>query len=161
MNPDRNDSRLDRQIENLSASLRENGAVPERDLWPDIEAAIGRVEQAAVVKRRRGRPALWRVAAVAATLALGVGLAYVGVTGDRSREAPQATRAQEMDLAYGPGSGGTGVDPASLQAMDRNLADLNAALRQDPDNRNLSRLVLLVHRSRADIMRRDARQWQR
>ncbi len=45
--------------------------------------------------------------------------------------------------------------------MDNTLSDLNAALNQDPENRNLSRLVLLVHKSRASIMKENSKDWAR
>jgi hypothetical protein len=159
MNRERNDTGLDRQINNLAGSLREKGVQPERDLWPDIEAAIGKVEQNAAAVRGgqpgSGRPALWRVAAVAASIALLLGIGYIGMNGDNGLDKNQATRMSDLELASAE------IDPASIQGLDTTLQDLNAALRQDPENHHLSRLVLLVHKSRADVMRQDARQWRR
>lgn len=159
MNRERNDTGLDRQINNLAGSLREKGVQPPRDLWPDIESAIGLVEQNATLARGRkrgsGRPALWRMAAMAASIALLLGIGYIGMTGDNGLDKHQAARMSDLEMASAQ------IDPASIQGLDATLQNLNEALRQDPDNRHLSRLVLLVHKSRADVMRQDARQWRR
>ena len=45
-------------------------------------------------------------------------------------------------------------DPAEqgLAVIDRALDEINGALAVDPDNRGLTRLVLQLHRSRAELM---------
>jgi anti-sigma-K factor RskA len=128
---------MDRQVAQLAARLRDQGVAPDRDLWPDIDAALDKVEQQPLRPRRRTEGRLWRMVALAATLALAVGLGYVGTQGPDG---------QPADLAVNAGA-------SSLEKLDHTLGELNQALSLDPENRNLSRLVLLVHRSRADILR--------
>jgi hypothetical protein len=69
----------------------------------------------------------------------------------------QGPDGQPADLAFNPGASflAAEIDPgaSSLEKLDHTLGELNQALSLDPENRNLSRLVLLVHRSRADILR--------
>ncbi len=96
------------------------------------------------------------MAALAASLALIIGVGYVGTTGDGSLEAYRAGTEQDINLAYSPGSSATADNPSALQRLDRSLGELNEALIKDPENRNLSRLVLLVHKSRANIMRKNS-----
>lgn len=156
-----NKAGLDRQIGRLTGALREEGAAPGRDLWPEIDEAISRTEQNAVQKIRPWGVGTWRIAALAATVALMIGLGYVGTTGDRSREAFRAETGSEMDLAYNTVAAEESAGPSVLQRLDNTLGDLNAALNQDPENRSLSRLVLLVHKSRASVMKQNSREWAR
>ena len=139
---------LDRQLTELAGQLRERGMKPSRDLWPDIDRALG--DQAPVV--RQSRPmALWRVAALAATLALAVGLGYVGMSSQQAGNGERATLPEQMDLAQAAVPG----EAATLENLDSTLQQLNDALSRDPGNPNLSRLVLLVHRSRASVLRQN------
>ena len=159
MNRETRKTQLDRQVDHLTGSLRDKGAVPGRDLWPEIEEAIGRTEQAALKSRKPARLTTWRIAALAASLALILGLGYIGTTGNKSLEAHRADTGQDLDLAY---SGAVGdEDLSALQRLDRTLSGLNNALNQDPENRNLSRLVLLVHKSRANVLRQNTRELAR
>jgi len=41
-----------------------------------------------------------------------------------------------------------------LDVIDRALDELNAALSTDPENKNLSKLVLMVHQKRGNLLRR-------
>jgi ferric-dicitrate binding protein FerR (iron transport regulator) len=128
---------MDRQVAQVAARLKDQGVAPGRDLWPDIDAALDKVEQQPLRPRRRPEGRVWRGVALAATLALAVGLGYVGMQGPDG---------QPADLAVNAGA-------SPLEKLDHTLGELNQALSLDPENRNLSRLVLLVHRSRADILR--------
>lgn len=144
---------LDRQLAALGSRITREGQAPERDLWPGIEDRIDRVEQPAGASRRRASWAsqLWRVGAMAAVLALAVGLGYVGLShgpGGTDFEGPGTAQValRQAETAA--------LDEASmLRRLDSTLQDLNAALTADPRNQNLSRLVLLVHRSRTEVLR--------
>ena len=157
MNRDEQQDQLDRQIDRLTSSLREEGAAPVRDLWPEIDEAISRTEQNSLPRRQSRGIGTWRIAALAATVALAIGLGYVGTTGDKIPQTNRAETGSEMDLAYNASAAADPAGPSVLQRLDRNLNDLNAALNLDPENRNLSRLVLLVHKSRASIMKQNSR----
>lgn len=145
MNNDHLDNNLDRQVRNLAENLREKGTTPRRDLWPDIDAALDQVDQARTVRRSTGGGRVWRVAALAATLILVVGLGFVGTLkpGDQPRQ---------LTALETPGSE---ESLSTMASLDRALGELNEALRMDPENRHLSRLVLLVHKSRADVLRQN------
>lgn len=124
-----NPSPLDRRITEAAGRLRDQGLSPDRDLWPGIDAALDRLERP---RGRRGPrlPEAWRLTSLAACLALVLGLGSVG------RQAPQ------VQDGY-----------SDLRRLDDTLQELNEALQQDPDNQGLARLVLLVHKSRADVLR--------
>lgn len=140
------DHERDPRLDRLATRLREDGVPPSRDLWPGIDAAITRREQAG---RRRSRTVWWRAAAAAAAvlvLALGVRdfqhMAARGpVGGDSVQVAESAPQAHEE----GDGMG----------AVAKALIELNAALAADPENHSLSRLVLMVHRTRGELLRRN------
>lgn len=161
MNRDEQQARLDRQIDRLTSTMREEGTDPGRDLWPGIDEAISRTEQNSIHRGRSPGIGSWRIAALAATVALAIGLGYVGTTGDKSLEAYRAETGSEMDLAYNASAAADRAAPSVLQRLDRNLNDLNEALNMDPENRNLSRLVLLVHKSRATVMKQNSLDWAR
>lgn len=143
---------LDRQVSQVANTLRDQGVAPGRDLWPDIDAALDKVEQQPLPERRPAQGRMWRLVALAATLAVVLGLGYLGVQGPN-----QGNSGQPADLAFitpdaSPiAEADNGLSP--LEKLDHTLGELNQALSLDPENRNLSRLVLLVHRSRADILR--------
>ena len=42
-----------------------------------------------------------------------------------------------------------------MAGIERALGELGQALAADPDNPNLSRLVLMVHRTRGELLRRN------
>lgn len=158
---------LDRQVSALAAALREEGVAPARELWPEIAGAIEHLEAAggsrsAAPGDRRGRR--WATAALAATVLLMVGL---GVTGPRrgpvgglpstaatvpgSADAPASTAAVPVDA-----SGGPAATKLGLRAVEAALDELQTALRQSPDDPDLSRLVLMIHHSRGKLLRLQA-----
>jgi hypothetical protein len=77
-----------------------------------------------------------------------------------------ALGARDLQEAALPDAGGIGNDgevaaaPRTQEKDDgmsvvaRALSELNHALAADPDNHNLSRLVLMVHRTRGELLRR-------
>ena len=153
---------LDRQLTQLAGQLREQGQAPGRDLWPGIESRIEAVEQADARTRTsggHGRSAaqgtswganLWRVGSLAAVLALMVGFGYVGLNSD----------ALDPGVAMGTDAADGGVAQMSvLRRLDNTLQELNAALEADPDNSRLGKLVILVHRSRTEVLRERSEGW--
>lgn len=133
----------DPQLERLEAQLRERGVPPGRDLWPDIDAGIRQREQAGI---RPARSTWWRAAAAAVAL-------LVLVAGAR-----QLLQTAPNDLEQVPVVATADDNPApagGMAAIERALGELGQALAADPDNPNLSRLVLMVHRTRGELLRRN------
>jgi hypothetical protein len=139
----------DRQLDRLAGQLREDGMPPERDLWPDIDAEISRREASG--RRRQRAVPWWRLAAAAAAvIALGFGsraLLNVGEGTQPEQLAQAELTAPAAETAPGGLAGG-------MQTVDHALDELEAALAADPENRSLSRLVLMVHRTRGELLRR-------
>ncbi|MBE0565233.1 MAG: hypothetical protein IH621_04685 [Krumholzibacteria bacterium] len=135
------DSRLDR----LAAKLRDEGVAPERDLWPEIDAAITRRERAGL-----GRKSLpwWRMAgAAAAVLILAVGIGTMLPGGGPEGPAPAGPEVVRMTTEP--------AETGGMATLDRALEQLEEALAADPDNLSLSRLVLMVHKTRSELLRRN------
>jgi hypothetical protein len=136
----------ERHPDRLGRRMRDGGVPPERDLLPEINAAIDREEA-----RRSVRPpdrVPWpRLMAVAAALTVVLVSAWTAVyrdeTGLGPLPGPQLAAREETD----PGDGG-------MDVIDRALDELNRALATDPENRNLSRLVLMIHQKRGDLLLR-------
>ena len=145
-NPSQNDQR-ERQLERLAGQLRDTGTAPERDLWPGIEAAIDLEEQGSRhgVQRLKSGNRLLRFAAMAAALTLMLGAGWVGIrtiTGDAAL--PDIAGLSEE------------ARPGGLAVINQALDELNLALADDPENRNLSHLVLMVHKTRGNLLRRNS-----
>lgn len=132
---------MDRQIEKLARQMRDEGVPPPRDLWPEIEA---RLEEPAGSRRFRPTERWWRLATVAAALVLLIasGTLVQGPSPD-TEVAALAGRAPEA----APGGA------ALLQMMNQAIGELEAAQASDPANTNLSRLTVLAHKGRADLLR--------
>ena len=152
---DAGDDGFDARLVELAAVLREDGVEPDRDLWPDISAAlppraVGR-PRAATGERWRE----WAGAALAASvlLAIGFGLAGRGPAEGPARGA--ATTAGTTADRAGT-TAGLGAARQGLQAVDAAFDDLQAALRQSPDDPELTRLVMLIHHSRSRLLRLQA-----
>ena len=159
-NPDRD---LDLQLDRLTRTLRDTGISPERDLWPEIDQAIEQTSghHAGLIRPKRSRrPAAWRIAALAASVLLLVGVGLVQQGGLPGRSADHQAN-QEMNENFGPMAHAElagAEDPVeAMQAVDKALADLNRALAVDPDNGSLSRLVLMIHKSRGNLIRNTVR----
>jgi len=152
-NPSNNDHQ-DNQLSRLAGQIREEGTAPDRDLWPDIDAAIDRAEHRSVIRspRRKGRPWL-RLAAVAAALTVMLAAGWAGIrsiTGDAIIGGVTTQEVASLDGAV------ESETPAScLAVIDQALDELILALKDDPENRNLSHLVLMVHKTRGNLLRRN------
>ena len=133
----RQNTNRDSQLERLAGQLRDQGVAPERDLWPDINAAIDRETR---------RPGLnrWRLGAVAAALLLMLTAGWLGLDAITHEGGP-------ADLA-----GDSEDGPSGLAVIDRALAELNLAMAEDPGNGNLSQLVLMVHQTRGHLLRKNS-----
>jgi hypothetical protein len=135
----------DSQLDRLAAKLRDQGIPPERDLWPEIDAAIARRERAGLGRRN---PPWWRLAvAAAAVLMLAIGyreLAGPLPGGGPERMAP--TTETVAQAAERPAQAG------GLATLDQALQQLQEALDADPHNLSLSRLVLMVHQARSELL---------
>ena len=149
------DHDLDKQLDRLAPKLRDTGISPERDLWPDIDQAISRVNGVRPVHGRRLTG--WRIVALAASVLLLVGVGLVqqsGVPGKSSM--PQATRDENVGPLAGAELTVSEDGPGSMQQVDQALADLRRALAADPNNSSLSRLVMMIHKSRGNLTRNTA-----
>ena len=145
MNRDLDD--LDHRLEPLAQRMRETGRAPERDLWPGIEEAIARRERAG---DRPRRAVWWRFAAAAAVL-------VVLVLGARDFRVPREGPAPGGESAPVVAEATPALAPGVLDertAIEQALAELGEAMAADPDNPHLSRLALMVHRSRGEMLRR-------
>lgn len=141
-NPENNELQ-DRQLQRLAGQMRDTGVAPNRDLWPDIDAAIDQEESRS--RNQRRRPANpWRLAAVAAALVLMLAAGWVGI-GSITGESVIPGVADE-----------SGQQESGLAVIDRALDELNLALADDPENRSLSQLVLMVHKTRGSLMRKNS-----
>jgi len=128
----------DRQMDRLTARLRDEGASPQRDLWPGIDAEITRRERAGRRRRSWWRPAV-AVAAVLLVVVTGRSMLFTGPVGDGD---PKII----AELASAPQESG-------METVDKALDELEQALAADPENHSLSRLVLMVHRKRGELLR--------
>lgn len=143
-NPSQNHQQ-DRQVERLAGQMRDSGIAPDRDLWPDIEAAIDQSEQGSGPRASRRKSGKWlRFAAMAAALTL---MLAAGWTGIRSING-DGTLSDVAGRIENPASG--------LAVIDKALDELTLALADDPENRNLSHLVLMVHKTRGNLLRRNS-----
>jgi len=136
----------DKQLERLAGQMRDTGVAPDRDLWPDIEAAIDQEDQGPRHRAWRQKTGKrLRFAAMAAALTLMLGAGWVGIrsiTGDVALP-DIADQSEEA-----PSSG--------LAVINQALDELTLALADDPENRNLSHLVLMVHKTRGNLLRRNS-----
>ena len=127
----------DSQLERLAGQMRDQGIAPERDLWPDINAAIDR-------ESGKSGHDWWRLGAVAAALLLMLTAGWMGID--------MITRESgETEVAGGPGGG-----PSGLAVIDQALDELNLAMADAPGSGNLSQLVLMVHKTRGHLLRKNS-----
>jgi hypothetical protein len=147
-NPSNNEKR-DSQLSRLVGQMRDTGTAPGRDLWPEIDAAIDQQEHRSTGRAPGHKRRPWlRLAAVAAAMALMLAAGWAGIrsiTGDSIiQEVASLDGAEESEA---PSSG--------LAVIDKALDELTLALADDPANRNLSHLVLMVHKTRGNLLRRN------
>ena len=152
-NPENNEKQ-DSQLSRLAGRMRDTGTAPDRDLWPNIDAAIDSAEHRTVIRapRRQGLPWL-RLVAVAAVLTLMLSAGWVGIrtiTGDAIVGDTATQEVASLDGAVESDSPAGG-----LAVIDQALDELLLALKNDPENRNLSHLVLMVHKTRGNLLRRN------
>ena len=147
-NPSNNEKR-DSQLSRLVGQMRDTGTAPGRDLWPEIDAAIDQQEHRSTGRAPGHKRRPWlRLAAVAAAMALMLAAGWTGIrsiTGDSIiQEVASLDGAEESEA---PNRG--------LAVIDKALDELTLALADDPANRNLSHLVLMVHKTRGNLLRRN------
>lgn len=130
------DRKDEQPMRNLAAHIRDTGMPPGRDLWPQISAAIDRQEAMGTAPGPHRVRGGWRgVAALAACLLVAVGVGWSVLPRLRAAAEPA---------------------PSSLAVVDGAIAQLQAAMRDDPDNGNLSHLLRTLHRSRSQLLIRTA-----
>ena len=132
---------MDKQVEHLAAELKQKGIAPERDLWPEIDQAIDKLEKTEKSGWRFPTKAWYRMAAVAATLALLLGSGYFSNPSPKQQVA-QITGVEVEDN-----------NSSLLHSLNQTISDLDKAMALDPDNIKLTRLSLMTHKSRANLMR--------
>lgn len=143
-NPSQNNQR-DKQLKRLAGQLRDTGIAPDRDLWPEIQAAMDQADAEPVPQVSRPKKGSWlRFTAVAAALTLMLAAGWVGVRSITS-EVSLPDLVVESDSAT-----------SGLAVIDQALDELVLALVDDPENRNLSHLVLMVHKTRGNLLRRNS-----
>jgi len=149
----KNNEQQDRQLQRLAGQLRDMGTTPDRDLWPDINAAIDRQDNRPGQRESRRRGGTWlRMTAVAAALTLMLAAGWVGI---RSINGDSITgESITGDLESPDGVAGNEDQPSGLAVIDQALDELTLALTDDPENRNLSHLMLMVHKTRGNLLRR-------
>ena len=140
-----------KHLSRVDRAMRDEGVPPDLDLLPEIDAAIDREESRRSVRREQAVP--WpRLLAGAAALTLVLVAAWSGVYRDELDLGPRGgPEYAALDRAT---DGVTGSDDGGLGVIDHALDELNAALNADPENRNLSSLVLMVHKKRGNLLRR-------
>lgn len=165
-----NEDKLTRAASQLAKEIS-----PERDLWPEIEAAI------TAPRRRRWTPMLAQAAAIVLLVGASSGLTYLAVRGDRADVVSVPTPHYEFERAafganymLGPGYQDAYADLASrldeqlaklspeeredvertLELIREAIIDINTALAVDPDNAYLQELLQRTYREELSVMRR-------
>ena len=124
-NPKHNE-RQDRQLQRLAGQLRDMGTTPNRDLWPDISAAIDRQDHRPGQRESRRRGGTWlRMTAVAAALTLMLAAGWVGI---RSINGDSITGDSITgDLESPDGVAGNEDQPSGLAVIDQALDELTGS----------------------------------
>ncbi len=171
MNEQRDD-KLTRAARQLATGIK-----PQRDLWPEIERAISEP----VARPSRRMPMFAQAAAVVLLVGASSGLTYLAVKDDASvvipRETPEYTFARAaFGSSYSLGSDYLEsradllarferelerLSPGERQDVEHSLEvirgaidDINAALRQDPDNTLLQDLLMKTYHEELNVMRK-------
>lgn len=117
-----------------AGELSQRGVAPSRDLWPDIEAAIDRLEGGGLRALRAPRAARhWLHLAAAAAVAV------LCLMGPRFSGPPR--------------HGAAPLSDGGLAAVDQALVEVLSALERDPANPNLNHLARRLHQSRGEVLR--------
>jgi len=167
-----NDDKLTAAARQLAQEI-----TPERDLWPDIEAAITNP----VRERSRWTPMFAQAAAVVLLIGASSGLTYLAVKDEQVLMVPAYTPEYVFERAAFGSSHNLGSDYQDARAdlvsrLDQQLArlspeeredvektllvireaitDINSALSQDPDNAYLQELLQKTYREELNVMRR-------
>jgi len=147
--------------------------VPGRDLWPAIAAELRREPVVRLRPRRRLAP-LGGLAAAAALVAVVSGLGLFTKGGPpagqpSTRTGPEADLLEpERDYAQATKELSAALDAKrdavapetresldkDLKVIDQALVDVREALRQDPQNEGLNRLLATTHRLKVEALRR-------
>ncbi len=135
---------MDKQINDLAKKMAEEGIAPPRDLWPEIEQAMDQAGQEKKPRRTFDPNAWYRLAAVAATLILLVGAGYFG---GNPQQQPQGEKVAVL----------VEDNPSLLQRLNNTISELDKAMALDPENIKLTRLSLMTHKSRANLLRVETR----
>ncbi len=165
-----NDGRLDQRLRRLHPDLP-----PARDLWPSIEARLER--PARVTPARPGRRRAWPLLAMAASVAV-VGVLVVNLLHQDPPLPPEAAQQATPMSPFGPGYqlGGeyqaaraglvddlerrlATLDPEARAAVQENLetirravAEINAALGDDPANVLLQNQLLATYQDELSVL---------
>ncbi len=148
---------MDRQVGRLAARMRDEGVPPPRDLWPEIDA---RLEDRPGVVGRQSSDHRWRLAAVAATLLLLLGSGYFSGGRESLSSRGGMAAAEGRGEAEAPASLVALAVPESghlLRMMNETIGELEEAQTLVPENLKLSRLTVLAHQGRAELLRAAAR----
>jgi predicted anti-sigma-YlaC factor YlaD len=160
---------LRRLLAEAAALPREKS--PERDLWPEIRAQLG----------SRAMPGTWLMGlAAAAALALAVAGGYF-LRGGSGTTAPLPPPARQpvsfasptladaeddyarasADLLAALHERRDSFSPETIESVEKNLAvidtalaEVREALRHDPENPELTRMLAATHRKKVDVLRR-------
>lgn len=133
-----------------AAELRERGQEPVRDLWPGIDAAITAAERQQLRPRirRRVRWIPWTAAAAVAVLLAAGG--WWGLHRDTGR--PLADPDPARVAMGGDPSPALATPEDDLNTIAAALDEVKLALAADPDNRSLTNLAMMLHRSRGRVL---------
>jgi predicted anti-sigma-YlaC factor YlaD len=161
---------LRRLLAEAAALPREKS--PERDLWPEIRAQLG----------SRAMPGTWWMGlAAAAALVLAVAGGYF-LRGDSGRTAIPGPAPATQPVAFASRTLADAEEdyarasdellaalherrdsfaPETIESVEKNLAVIDAALaevrealRHDPENPELTRMLAATHRKKVDVLRR-------
>jgi hypothetical protein len=169
---ERHDDKLTTAARQLATEI-----TPQRDLWPDIERAIGEP----LPRRSSRRPVFAQAAAVVLLIGASSGLTYLAVKDDPPVVIQQPTPQYTFERAAFGSNYTLGSDyletradllarferelehlsPDERQDVEHSLEvirgaidDINAALQQDPDNMLLQDLLMRTYHEELNVMRK-------
>jgi Putative zinc-finger len=159
--------------------------MPQRDLWPEIQARLGGQRKVLPFAQRMFSPWILTAAAAAAVvvaIASGIGIRVFPHPGQGLPPAPTATvepvaatnaGLEQAEAEYARANAALlqalearrgSLPPATLAAVEQNmrsidaaLDEVRAALRKDPGNRQLAYLLTSTHQKKVDVLSRVVR----